>query len=138
MGPPHECDGELERHERRLSARLLASMGPPHECDGELGDLKSGAVEVVVLQWGRRTNATERRQRGRRAIAVPQASMGPPHECDGEAEIWEQRTTGYQELQWGRRTNATERRRYRARGGSRRGFNGAAARMRRRGEKERH
>ncbi len=133
-----------------------ASMGPPLDGGGDAGRVVAEAAETAGLQWGRRSMAAETR-RGRTAVCrqVP-ASMGPPLDGGGDTlTISRTGLTGL--LQWGRRSMAAEthRRRGRARdrhrasmgppldgGGDRArvgrrrgataGFNGAAARWRRR------
>src|ERR1041384_596592 len=87
---------------------------------------------LLVLQWGRRANATESAASPKPVRKGGEASMGPPRERDGESKPkplaareellqWGRRATATQSsparccssprtaLQWGRRANATER-----------------------------
>ena len=82
-------------------------MGPPRERDGE-ENTRRGLRGLEELQWGRRANATESVYMKGVAGGPTTASMGPPRERDGE-------------IGEGRGKAAVSA-----------GFNGAAARTRRR------
>ena len=108
MGPPRERDGELGVG-FGLFLGFEASMGPPRERDGESSNARRSTTTTPWLQWGRRANATESLRGPHARNRRDDASMGPPRERDGEVN----RSGPIPEL-------------------ASKGFNGAAARTRRR------
>ena len=120
-----------ERHDDRVSAHR-ASTGPPRERGGE------PAATQHALRDDFRFNGAAARTRRRAGTGFPvppdrHASTGPPRERGGEYRNTSTPPPGRCLLQRGRRANAAERSRGPAARRRCAGFNGAAARTRRRG-----
>ena len=58
MGPPLFSDGDI-RTAKDCCRMLSASMGPPLFSDGDVGRDSGTSIQSAVLQWGRRSSATE-------------------------------------------------------------------------------